>query len=507
MTNQVIDNSIKNLGKVVLWQYDRAVRLLSIMKHMQVLFHCAVEQFWDYWRTRVLSIDTCSLFGTSVYALLLGVPRPLVTSGSGEKHPVAVSVFRKILKGAFFLMRSSGSFSEMARYVNIVFAVDGKNNLSRWEGSTNAEGWETNEDELNAETENPTSDTLILKLIDPNGVVRAVGGNSLDALEITASYNVGTHTIVAIAKREQKSGVEVVDKGGMSIAFKKSQYFDEMHEDQKALFEQHFNEFLPSPIGVSKNGPAEEWVWGFPGQENEQYESGKAYAKGHIFGYVDAEGHGFNWKCLKDISASQNSSFKAIEDLIEKTEDGDPFVSRLSDAQMPYKKNRVSLGQGVAIDQLFMYKGNALPEIRTSSIASPYTIFAEGTLTNAIGQDFTQSSESVPGGQNPTVLLLSLGAMGGLIGTSVEYTNLPTTTTITGAHYDISLKAQVGHSNAYTLMFDIFYPYGTKLEFQQKEYVTRIAGKFRTVDSFLANSDEEVKTTLISDSTLKRILE
>lgn len=502
MTNQVIDNSIENLGKVVLWQYDRAIRLLSIMKHMQVLYHCAVEQFWDYWRTRVLSIDTCSLFGTSVYALLLGVPRPLVTSGSGEKHPVAVSVFRKILKGAFFLMRSSGSFSDMARYVNIVFAVDGKNNLSRWVGTTNAEGWETNEDELNDETENPTSDTLILKLIDPNGVVRAVGGNSLDSLEITASYKVGMHTIVATAKREQKSGVEVVDKGGMSIAFKNSQYFDEMHEDQKALFEQHFNEFLPSPIGVSKNGPAEEWVWGFPGQENEQYESGKAYTKGHIFGYVDAEGHGFNWKCLKDISASQNSSFKAIEGMIEKTEDGDPFVSIPSNAILPYRANRVSgggtgdMGTTLNVDQLFVYTGGALPQIRSAG-ATTSKAYDAGIYSNAIGQEYNIYTSGAWGGSsNTTALLLPILALGGLVGEGSNY----------NSQNEVKPKAEVGRDQAMSFLNDVFYAKGSKVKYNQEEYVFLQDGKYRTIASFLANVQKEIKTTLICSTTRERLL-
>jgi len=150
MTNHVIDNSLKNLGKTVLWQYDKAVRLLSVIKHMHVLYHCAVEQFWNWWRTKVLSIDSCGAFGNSVWGTFLGVPNPtIIDPDTGVERFVTQSVYRKLLKGAFYLMKANSSLSSILGYLEIVFGVDGKNNLTKWSSYVSEYGWTTNVDELN----------------------------------------------------------------------------------------------------------------------------------------------------------------------------------------------------------------------------------------------------------------------------------------------------------------------------------------------------------------------
>lgn len=149
MKNFVVDNSLKNLGKAVLWQYDRAVRLLSIMKHMQVLFFCSIEQFWAKWMERVLSIDSCSEFGCIVWSALLGVPRPSVEGSDGTLHQIAPSVYRRLLKGKYYLANATPSAESIQGYLEIVFGVPGRNAYSDWVVSQCEYGWSTNVDELN----------------------------------------------------------------------------------------------------------------------------------------------------------------------------------------------------------------------------------------------------------------------------------------------------------------------------------------------------------------------
>ena len=390
MTNHEIDNSLKNLGKTVLWQYDKATRLLAIMKHMQVLYHCAVEQFWDFWNRKILSIDSCGEFGATIWGIFLGIRRPIVVSEDGDEHTVAVSVYRKILKGAFFLMKSGCDFSSICKYVEYVYGIDGKDNISKWSAHVSEYGWTTNVDELNGEyetgksyragdifyhngrnwlctqdihsTENTSfevikdngwieltdrrvnvtenSDTVLLKLIDPNGIVRKISGAPIDSMSITVRYQLGDTVIEASAARSIKCGVELIDNGDLTITYQKSPYFSEMHRDQQAVFEQHKDEFLPYPLGIKTNEPTEVWMFGLAGSENEQYESKKSYSKGDIFGYVDNEGHAFNWECLKDISSTENGSFDEIKDNLRKTMAGDRFVATFSDDDPPYRDYR-----------------------------------------------------------------------------------------------------------------------------------------------------------------------
>ena len=398
MKNFVLDNSLKNLGKVVLWQYDKAYRLLSLLKHMQVLFHVSVERFWQYWLEHVLSIEACGEFGCTLWSQLLGVPRPTIVDDAGNKRFISAQVFRRLLKGQFFLFKSTPSIENISNYLEILFGVPGEDAISKWVENVSEYGWTTNAAELNSElrpvqqyrvykeyekgdvfqfapnsdeavsnwevtedisqrenvswdairgkVEQTTKeadhssgdDLIVLKLYDPNGFCRKMAGASRDSLSIGLTYVFGTTTITATITRSRKSGVVVVDEGDMAMSYAKSEFFDLMLPDQKYLFEQYRDSLLPYPIGIKTNEPMEEVVFGFDGQENEQYAANRAYEKGDVFGYVDeTDGTCFNWECQQDVSAGENRSFDSIKGKLKKTSKGDPFIGRLVDVITPYQ--------------------------------------------------------------------------------------------------------------------------------------------------------------------------
>lgn len=390
MKIQEIDNSLRNLGKTVLWQYDRAVRLLSVMKHMQVLYHCAVEQFWDFWREKVLSIETCGAFGCSVWGVFLGVPRPVVKGKDGKDRLIATTVYRKLLKGTFYLMKASSTFEDILGYLEIVFGVGGEENLSKWSVYVSEYGWTTNIDELNdiykvglsykkgdifsykradeeflrnwkclgnisaqsntsfeaienllELTTDPTNiygteETLLLKLYDPEGVCRKIGGAPNNSLTITVEYNFGDTTIKAEATRRRKCGVMLIDNQDLSMEYRKSEYYDEMHTDQKALFEQKLDELCPFPLGIRTNEPVGRWVFGFTSQSTPTYKVNVSFNVGDIFGYAENDYQCCNYECISDISASENNSFLSIRDKLKKTKLGGPLIQQFGDINPPY---------------------------------------------------------------------------------------------------------------------------------------------------------------------------
>lgn len=378
-----IDNSLKNLGKTVLWQYDRAIRLLSVMKHMQVMFYAAIERFWGFWLTKILSIDTAGAMGCGLWGQILGVARPSIKLPSGEEIMIADVVYRKLLKGTFYLMNGSSNFDTFYHYCEIIFSIDGKNTITKWMGSVSEYGWYTNIEELNnayrpniayyigdviwnqdepneygnnwkfkkevplnkntswesirdsveptqEETTSKTeSESLLLKLYDPEGQCRKIAGAPKDALEIKVEYRYGSHIITAKVQRRRKCGVMVVDLGNMAMEYRKTEYYDEMHAHQRALFEQKADVICPYPLGIKNNDKAPEWVLGCKGQENRLYEKGVAYSKGEIFGVIDENGDGQNYKCIEDISEVENTGFENIGRKLQKTKDGDPFVGTM----------------------------------------------------------------------------------------------------------------------------------------------------------------------------------
>ena len=388
MTNHKIDNSIKDYGKVVLWQYDRAYRLLSILKHIQVLFVCAVERFWDFWREKALAIDTCGSFGHSVWGIFLGVPTPTIVDETGERRYVIPAVYKKILKGAFFLTKASSTFDNILTYLELVFGIDGNNNLTKWVSYITEYGWTTNVDDLNyryapkrpyekgyvfwyddgvhgadsnwkckediSAEENTSFDAIIgkvsktgdsptgsenegttyLHLIDPEGFTRKIVAIPKGSLSAEINYEFFGYTITAKVSRRRKCGVTVKDTGNMTIEFVKTEYYDEMLQDQRYIFEQKKDDFCPYPLGIKTNEPVETWVFGFDGQQpksEDEYQIGKAYSKGDVVWRIDDNWHGFHWKFKKDVTSQENTSFNAIMGSVEKTNDGDPFVSGISD--------------------------------------------------------------------------------------------------------------------------------------------------------------------------------
>lgn len=278
MTNHIIDNTLKNLNKTVLWQYDKAYRLLAILKHFQMTYHIAVTRFWDFWLNRVLSIDSCNDLGASVWGLFLGVPRPTVKDSDGGEHLVATSVYRRLLKGAFYLMKASGSFESILGYLEIVFGVMGEDTLSPWTLSVSEFGWRAElddpiakktykyaEGEMEDVVDNPslTGDMIYLRLYDVEGNLRKLGGAASDSLSVSCSFLLGDTTITATATRRRKCGITMVDNQDMSITYGRSQYYSEMHKDQMALFEQKAEELIPYPLGIRTNDPPPYYVFGF----------------------------------------------------------------------------------------------------------------------------------------------------------------------------------------------------------------------------------------------------
>ena len=351
MTNHKADNSLRNLGKTVLWQYDKAYRLLSLLKHLQVLYYCAIEKFWDVWNAKVLNIDNSGTFGNVLWGRILGVKRPVVTGRSGYRHELSASVYRTLLKGTYFLLGAGCGFDSLVTYLEIVFGVPGDGALTDWKIEVEY-GWAVELEDPGTKTiytvdeqgneekrieATLSGEMVFLRLKDANGIVRKVGGAALGSMSVTVGYTLGNKVIEATATRMRKCGVSLVDNGNMSITYGKSEYWDDLTEDQQTLFEQYGKEVLPYPLGIGDGEPAEEWVFGFEGQENEQYKPYEAYDEGDIFGYVDAEGHGFNWKCKEAITSGENKSFDAIRDKVEKTYEGDPFVSSFTNEEKPYR--------------------------------------------------------------------------------------------------------------------------------------------------------------------------
>jgi Protein of unknown function (DUF2612) len=72
-TIQEFDYSV-NILKSVLWQYNEAPNLLSLLTQKQEWYNLFQTDFWSSWYTDVFNLQTANLFGLAVWSIILNVP-------------------------------------------------------------------------------------------------------------------------------------------------------------------------------------------------------------------------------------------------------------------------------------------------------------------------------------------------------------------------------------------------------------------------------------------------
>lgn len=83
-TIQVFDFSL-DLFQALLWQYNEAERLQSLLQGKQNWYDATQESFWSDWITNVFDLRTANDFGLSVWAILLDMPLTIVSVDATTK--------------------------------------------------------------------------------------------------------------------------------------------------------------------------------------------------------------------------------------------------------------------------------------------------------------------------------------------------------------------------------------------------------------------------------------
>lgn len=134
-----------NLLQAILWQYNNAPHLLSILNNKAAWYAAYQQGFWQDWDTDVFNLATANDFGLAVWAIILG--RPIVTAHSpaGERdtwgfgsfhvnfnrgnflptggvYRLATETARILLQIRYFQLTSSGTVPEINRMLKYLFA-------------------------------------------------------------------------------------------------------------------------------------------------------------------------------------------------------------------------------------------------------------------------------------------------------------------------------------------------------------------------------------------------
>jgi len=73
MNKQLFDFSV-DLMQAILWQYNDATRLQSLLEQKQAWFDENQKDFWQNWYNDVFNLQTCNDFGLAVWAIILELP-------------------------------------------------------------------------------------------------------------------------------------------------------------------------------------------------------------------------------------------------------------------------------------------------------------------------------------------------------------------------------------------------------------------------------------------------
>lgn len=73
MKIQEFDYSV-DLLQSILWQYNEAANLQSLIEQKQAWYDINQSEFWNDWYTDVFNLETANFFGLSVWSIILNVP-------------------------------------------------------------------------------------------------------------------------------------------------------------------------------------------------------------------------------------------------------------------------------------------------------------------------------------------------------------------------------------------------------------------------------------------------
>lgn len=144
MQQQVIDYNV-DLLRAVLWQYNDAARLQTLLVRKQGWYDAEYLQFWQDWFRDVFDLRSATDFGQSVWAIILGLPLTIepVDEGSatlwgfgpdnynferGNFAPSTVGISlsnterRVLLQLRYFQLVTRCAVPEINRFLRYVFA-------------------------------------------------------------------------------------------------------------------------------------------------------------------------------------------------------------------------------------------------------------------------------------------------------------------------------------------------------------------------------------------------
>lgn len=148
---QQFDFSV-DLLRAILWEYNNATNLQSLINSKQVWYDDNNQNFWQDWVANVFNLNTANEFGLSVWSIILGLPlfinvspdpaamtfgfgaangavnfdNGILSNQNGFIYSLPLETKRIALKLRYFQLVSSGTVPETNRMLKYVFGSLGR---------------------------------------------------------------------------------------------------------------------------------------------------------------------------------------------------------------------------------------------------------------------------------------------------------------------------------------------------------------------------------------------
>lgn len=114
-----------NALQSVLWQYDSAKRLQSLLALKTQWYDQNHKQFWERWYNDVFNLFTASDFGLSVWGKILDFKRQ-ISLKDGTVYTLSLEQYRLLLKGRLLMFGMHGTVNQINAYLKLLFGSQGR---------------------------------------------------------------------------------------------------------------------------------------------------------------------------------------------------------------------------------------------------------------------------------------------------------------------------------------------------------------------------------------------
>lgn len=110
-----------NLIQNIIWQYENAENLKSLITAKQDWYHENLTEFWEKIVNDFLNINTANDWGLNLWGKILKVSR--IYNVNGVQTTLSTELYRRLILGKLQLIRSNGTVPEINKYLNFIFST------------------------------------------------------------------------------------------------------------------------------------------------------------------------------------------------------------------------------------------------------------------------------------------------------------------------------------------------------------------------------------------------